>query len=345
MRSLIRSRTRRDDTGAVMVFVGIMMVVLLGMGALVIDVGQLYTERRELQNGADAAALAVAQDCAGGDCLDETTTAGTYADDNAKDGNAAVDEVCGSGPGLSPCATPTADVPAGNWVKVTTATPDDDKVDYVFAPILGHDAGTVDATAVAAWDAVAGATTLPITFSVCEFEELGGTIDGSEFPTTPGFIYVHKDNNDNSPDHSCPTTSSGQNLPGGFGWLDQTGPCEAAVNAGDWVGSDTGSSFPSNCDATKWQDAEVLVPLFDKIEGTGNTGKYQIIGFAGFKVLGYKLQQGGEWNMPGNGKCPGTPGNSGTCIYGEFVRFVTTSGQIGDGGGTDFGARAIQMIG
>ena len=78
-----------------------MMVVLLGMGALVIDVGQLYAERRELQNGADAAALAVAQDCAGGDCLDETTTADTYADDNAHDGEAGVDEVCGSGPGLT----------------------------------------------------------------------------------------------------------------------------------------------------------------------------------------------------------------------------------------------------
>ena len=111
MRSLIRSRIRRDDAGATIVIVALMMVVLLGMGALVIDVGQLYAERRELQNGADAAALAVAQDCAGGDCRDETTTAGTYADDNAHDGKAAVDEVCGSGPGLTPCATPAGGCP------------------------------------------------------------------------------------------------------------------------------------------------------------------------------------------------------------------------------------------
>jgi hypothetical protein len=60
-------------------------------------------------------------------------------------------------------------------------------------------------------------------------------------------------------------------------------------------------------------------------------------------VLGYRFQQGGSWNLPGNGKCPGTTGNSGTCLYGEFVRFVTTTGQIG--GETDFGARTIEMIG
>ena len=45
-----------------------MLVVLIGVGALVIDSGALYAERRQLQNGADAAALAVAQDCADGHC-------------------------------------------------------------------------------------------------------------------------------------------------------------------------------------------------------------------------------------------------------------------------------------
>jgi Flp pilus assembly protein TadG len=78
--------------------VAIMIVVLLGMGAIVVDFGQLYVERRELQNGADAAALAVAQDCAGGDCRDETATARTYANDNARDGKAGIGDVCGSGP-------------------------------------------------------------------------------------------------------------------------------------------------------------------------------------------------------------------------------------------------------
>ncbi|XTR53338.1 pilus assembly protein TadG-related protein [Pseudarthrobacter sp. So.54] len=44
------------------------MVVLLGITAIVVDVGMIYAERFELQNGADAAALAIAQDCAVGNC-------------------------------------------------------------------------------------------------------------------------------------------------------------------------------------------------------------------------------------------------------------------------------------
>ena len=50
-----------DDRGVVGVLVGLLLgTVLLGVGALVIDVGQLYQERAQLQSGAGAAALAVA---------------------------------------------------------------------------------------------------------------------------------------------------------------------------------------------------------------------------------------------------------------------------------------------
>ena len=60
----------RDERGAVGIFVAMLLGggVLLGMGALVVDVGQLYQERAELQNGADAAALGVAKSCALGAC-------------------------------------------------------------------------------------------------------------------------------------------------------------------------------------------------------------------------------------------------------------------------------------
>jgi hypothetical protein len=340
MRSLIRSRVRRDDTGAVMVFVGITMVVLLGMGALVIDVGQLYAEKRELQNGADAAALAVAQDCAGGDCLQEMTTAGTYADDNAHDGEAAVDEVCGSGPGLDPCATPTADVPASNWVKVTTATPDDDKVDLAFAPILGHDTGETDAIAIATWGGAGQAATIPVAFSVCEFKALGGTLDGSQFPTMSGYIYTHG----TDPTHSCDAKSNGQNLPGGFGWLDHDdATCKITVSADGTVGSNTGNNTECKSFLPSWQNADVLVPLYDSTTGGGSGGSYHIVGFAAFTIKGYCLGGNSKW-LPS----PAPPGGWDNCsndryFYGKFTHFVTTTGAIG--GGTDFGVRAIEMIG
>jgi len=70
LRRLILARLRHDERGVVAAIVAILLGtgVLLGMGALVIDVGQIYQERAELQNGADAAALAVAESCALGAC-------------------------------------------------------------------------------------------------------------------------------------------------------------------------------------------------------------------------------------------------------------------------------------
>jgi len=51
----------RDESGAVAIITAIVLSVLIGMVALVVDVGHLATVRNELQNAADAAALAGAR--------------------------------------------------------------------------------------------------------------------------------------------------------------------------------------------------------------------------------------------------------------------------------------------
>ena len=63
-----RGLLRGHDEGAVTMIVAVVLAggVLLGMAALTVDVGLIHAERRELQNGADAGALAVAQQCAVG---------------------------------------------------------------------------------------------------------------------------------------------------------------------------------------------------------------------------------------------------------------------------------------
>src|SRR5947208_3628329 len=63
---MTRGLRRGHDRGAVAGLVAVLLStgVLLGMAALSVDVGQLYAERRQVQNGADAAALAVAVSCA-----------------------------------------------------------------------------------------------------------------------------------------------------------------------------------------------------------------------------------------------------------------------------------------
>ncbi len=80
----ILQRIGRDEGGAIAVLIAVLIGggVLTGMGALVIDIGQLYVERAQLQNGAEAGAMAVAKSCAAGPCAPATAVA--YADANAK---------------------------------------------------------------------------------------------------------------------------------------------------------------------------------------------------------------------------------------------------------------------
>ena len=126
-------------------------------GRVVIDVGALYVERCELQNGADAAALAVAQDCAEGDCGSGggSVRAQQYADLNANDSASALDLTtpCGVGPGLTGCSdgAPSGASAATGWVRVGTSTKTadgGDEVSFLLAPVISSLTGkTVTASA------------------------------------------------------------------------------------------------------------------------------------------------------------------------------------------------------
>ena len=74
---------RRSERGAIAVLVTVLMGggVLTGMGALAVDIGQLWAEREQLQSGAVSAALGLAKGC-GRDpatCGSQAAKAATYA--------------------------------------------------------------------------------------------------------------------------------------------------------------------------------------------------------------------------------------------------------------------------
>src|SRR4051794_31068018 len=124
MRGLI---TRDNEEGATLVLVAVTLFSLMLMAALVVDVGALVQERRTLQNGADAAALAVAKDCVAGSCSAYMTTAGNYADANADDGASTAQNVCGvatppAAVALPACTSPPSVAAGVGYVRVTTAT-------------------------------------------------------------------------------------------------------------------------------------------------------------------------------------------------------------------------------
>jgi hypothetical protein len=99
-RSLIRVHKRdRDEGGQTLIFFVLAMPLFLAIIALVIDGSMLLVKKRSLQNAADAAALAAAQDwplggpCVGACLASLQTSANSYSDKNG-------------GPSLHPCNDP-----------------------------------------------------------------------------------------------------------------------------------------------------------------------------------------------------------------------------------------------
>ena len=58
---LIAFSKKRNEKGAPLVMVGIALTAILGFSALAVDIGYLVVTRNELQNAADAGALAGAR--------------------------------------------------------------------------------------------------------------------------------------------------------------------------------------------------------------------------------------------------------------------------------------------
>ena len=103
-------RRRRLERGGAAALVAVIFGggVFLGVSALTLDVGSIWWERRQLQNSADAAALAVASKCADSTtaaaCLLPNSTIAAYANANTADKATSIDGVCGRFiAGLSTC--------------------------------------------------------------------------------------------------------------------------------------------------------------------------------------------------------------------------------------------------
>lgn len=318
-----------DERGAAGVMIAITIAVLLGMAGLAVDVGAMYQERRVLSNGADAAALAIAEDCALGtascDQFTAKVTAQAFANANSDDGVSAVDSV---------------KINQGNQtvtVVLSTLTTDGDtRLDPYFAEVVGFEGSTIRAQAIAQWDAPRALRTfLPLIISECEFP------NGADLPTAQRVIYFHDGNSAEPCNAQAGLDTDGDGfLAGGFGWLDTPGACEIFLETGTWRSDDPGSSPTVGCDPSYLAGLvgeEIPLPFFNDLYGVGTNGQYHIAGFGMFEITGFNF--GGSYKMP-----IGTPPCSGDerCLSGRF-----TSGAIYDGefGGQDHGIVLVKLIG
>ena len=331
----------KREEGATVITVAITLLVLFGTGALVLDAGNLFWERRQLQNSADAAALAVAIDCAQGDCGTYDSTATEYALANNPRGAfvediapAGLSHASGSVTVTARTGTETGDAPSG--------------LTYWLATVLGFDEGFARARATAIWKpADASYAHLPLTVSMCDIQDaLGFDIEpgvdiSDQLPTDPVTITFH---NSQDPHDECSTqpgfdADEDGKLPAGFGWLaeDEVDVCQIKVAATAdegfyWAYKDPGNNPIRHC-LEAALGKTVVVPVFIDFERASPRDRYLLWAPAGFHLTGYRFP----------GIEAGDPGCSPpkTCISGYFDNTIEPgSDPTGD---TGLGVHSVRL--
>ena len=324
-----------SERGASAIIVAILMVALLGFAAISIDVGRIYWERAQLQNGADAAALSIALDCSKGKCAAGEATAPEFANNNANDTHTEIKHITYPSPG-------TVRVETG-----ALSAAGEKSLGLTFARVFGFDETQVNAYSVAAWGGPTGGTfAFPLAFSECALHEFIATNAASSGKSWLKF-------KGDSP--SCISIYHAAGIvPGGWGYLDPNADAAGTSDGACVLTLDLtvktvydgkeGSSIPGTACKAKLGDwiseanangyAEVYFPVFSEFTGTGG-GKFTIQGIAAFRIYAWKLSGGGT---PDTHKDSSYPGCSGSCrgVYGEFVRMMDKD-ELTGGGGQDLG--------
>ena len=323
----LRVLAQRDD-GAAMPFIALMLVVIFGMAALTIDLGNGWRLRRALIPATDAAALAAAQDFAQGDdgCA---TTAGFYVTQN--EANATMDSCVPTINGGNGYVTVTASHPVKTW----------------FAAVLGRTDYTVQSSTIAAWGDPAGATGLrPL--GLC----LTGDVDLQDAVYNPSATakeiiveYTKEHPND------CGSTT------GNWGPIDLDGNGNSHNDLNDWLlngypgliefadhpvtsctdehclEGDTGADLAGSqvhLNTLVTRDEYIFLPLFNFVEGNGANARYHVVGIIRVKILEHKVV-GKEENrylklLVEPGFVPGVPGGGGASGGSKTVGICAVEG-------------------
>ena len=303
--------THKQSGGQAYVLTILFLVVLLGMSAAVLDVGSWYRAQRALQATVDAAALAGAQK------LPESTG----------DASALATEYAAKNGGGSITVSFSSDVVANDTISVEGTRP----ASGFFAKVFGIDSITVKAHAKARTGGISEAKyVVPIVVDEkhpklqCKPNPCSGATE---------LKYQHLKKN-GSPDGS-----------GNFGFINLTGGSgtgtsdlekwiengfDKYLGLGDYDAR-TGNPFSSSHieDVLDARIGDILLfPVYRKLTGTGTGAKYQIVGWAAFRITGLDFQGTNEK------------------IFGEFVSVTWDGIQAGSSGSAppDFGVKNVSLI-
>jgi hypothetical protein len=306
----------KSERGQAFVLAAVAMVMLCGMAALVLDVGNWFRDKRRLQGTSDAAALAGAQ-MLPDDASGARAMALNYANQNGGD-------VAGAN------IVVTSKYQPNDTIAVTAQRNDPG----IFSRVVGVIDANITASAKARVGPPAQALHVAPMVVFC------------------GHSLIKNCNNNHAPEFNVPTTLNYDKMgaPGAFGMLDLNGEGGAVGSSdeGEWIlhgfdkylglgkyNSDPGAKFSSQNVQGALEDrldTVLLFPVFTTLEDTGSNAQYDIIGWIGFHLTSYTVN-----------------GNNAT-LTGYFTEYIAqgilAQASPGSGGtpSTLFGVKAIQLI-
>jgi hypothetical protein len=301
----------KDSCGQAFVLTIMFLLVLMGMAAAVLDVGSWYRADRALQATVDAAALAGAK---------------ARPEDSGK-ASALADEYATKNGGGSITVSFTTQVFEDDTITVEGTRP----APGFFAKVFGVDSATVKGRAKArAGYPVEAKYVVPIVVDE-KHEKLQCNPNPCSGETELKYQHLKKNG---SPDGA-----------GNFGFINLTG--EGGTGTSDlekWIteGFDkylglgdydarTGNPFSSS-HVKDTLDARIgdimLFPIYRKLSGSGTNAKYEIIGWAGFRLTGVDVKGNDEK------------------LFGEFVSVTWDGIQAGKASAAppNFGVKNVSLI-
>jgi hypothetical protein len=365
----MRVNGHRDESGAVAVMVAILLVVMVGMLALTVDGGLLWTKFRAVRTANDAAALAAAYSCATGEGLAGAEAVATeVATANVADAT-----------NVEPNEYPQGCEISGGEVTVHYGG----QQEMMFGPAIGISSPKPVLTeATATWGGAGGAANVvPLMLSMQRLSDCDIPYDDAGIPTTIGAeCFFWWDNGtaqdqtaltnaewglidlrtwDTEPWAACPgNASQGEvsdwiydGFPGSL-LVDPISPpgpptyvCRGAGFQGGALNNDINAQagdllfFPVN-DSSQQVRSDGTLCRPNGLDGACSVHKYAIVGFAVLTVV--QVWTGQQAQL----KCNHPADNNGSlrCLEAVWMGFQP-GGILGSGGGQNFGLFAVALTG
>jgi hypothetical protein len=306
---------RKNEDGQAFVLMALALVVFMGMAALVLDAGSWFRTDRRLQQTADAAALAGAQDLPGNPTLAKVTAL-DYANKNGGDvafGDIRIENTFNS----------------NDTIRVKAEKDEDG----FFSKVFGVDKTRISANASARVDVPQRARYVAPMVVHCNHPLIRKCNQSSNMPT-----------------FGVPTVLQYDPMgaPGAFGMLNLSdkGGTPGTSEQAEWILRgydqflDVNKDYKSNPGA-KFSSQEIrgalqaridngiplLFPVYETLTGQGSNADYYIIGWIGFRIIDFRVQ-----------------GNN-AILTGYFTEFIASGILSSTGSGSiNFGVKSIQLI-